>query len=89
MGPLRRHRRSDNQSRDFLPKTSWDDVNTKSVPMVEDLSVHSDPQLPWARFMANAGESAFRRLAEYKDRWYASQLVITRRFYPSGRTWSA
>jgi putative transposase len=84
------HRRIRCQRADFLHKTTTDLAKTKSVIVVEDLSVagmirnHS-----LARSIADAGWSEFRRMLEYKTQWYGSRLIVAPRFYPSTKTCSA
>ena len=74
---------------DFLHKTTTDLAKTKSVIVVEGLSVRGmirNRQL--ARSIADAGWSEFRRLLDYKTSWYGSRLIVAPRFYPSTKTCS-
>ena len=90
MGLARLHRRIRYQRADFLHKTTTDLAKTKSVIVVEDLSVHGmlrNQHL--SRSIADAGWGEFRRMLEYKTIWYGSELVIAPRFYPSTKTCSA
>ncbi len=83
------HRRIRYQRADFLHKTTTDLAKTKSVIVVEDLSVHGmlcNQHL--SRSIADAGWGAFRRMLEYKTIWYGSALVISPRFDPSTKTCS-
>jgi putative transposase len=38
-----------------------------------------------SRSISDAGWGEFRRMLEYKTKWYGSQLVIAPRFYPSSK----
>ena len=89
-GLARLHRRIRCQRTDFLHKTTTDLAKTKSVIVVEDLSVRGmirNHHL--ARSIADAGWSEFRRMLEYKTQWYGSALIVAPRFYPSTKTCSA
>ncbi len=89
-GLARLHRRIRCQRADFLHKATTMLAKTKSVIVVEDLSVrgmirnHS-----LARSIADAGWAEFRRMLAYKTQWYGSRLEIAPRFYPSTKTCSA
>ena len=57
--------------------------------MLEDLDVKGMlSRNKLSRSIADAGWGEFRRMLEYKTRWYGSQLVIAPRFYPSSKTCS-
>jgi len=71
--------------RDFLHKTTTWLVRTKPVIVVEDLNVRGLVRGRLSRPVADAGWGAFRRMLEYKARWYGSQLVIAPRGFPSTR----
>ena len=89
-GLARLHRRIRCQRTDFLHKTTTDLAKTKSVIVVEDLSVRGlirNRRL--SRSVADAGWSEFRRMLAYKTLWYGSRLVVAPRFYPSTKTCSA
>jgi putative transposase len=89
VGLARRHRRIRNVRRDFLHKLSTTLARTKSVVVLEDLNVRGmirNDRL--ARHIADAGWSSFRRMLEYKVRWYGSKLVVAPRFLPSSKTCS-
>ena len=86
----RLHRRIHDQRADFLHKTTTVLAKTKSVIVVEDLSVHGMIRhRHLSRSIADAGWSAFRRMLEYKTRWYGSRVIVAPRFYPSTKTCSA
>jgi putative transposase len=57
------------------------------VVVLEDLNVRGmirNDRL--ARHIADAGWSSFRRMLDYKTRWYGSKLVVAPRFLPSSKT---
>ena len=86
----RLHRRIRCQRADFLHKTTTSLAKTKSVIVVEDLSVRGMIRnRHLSRSIADAGWGEFRRMLEYKTTWYGSQLVVAPRFYPSTKTCSA
>jgi len=83
----RLHRRIRNTRADFLHKLSTTLAKTKSVVVLEDLNVSGmvrNRQL--ARHIADAGWGAFRRMLEYKSRWYGSRVLVAPRFLASSKT---
>lgn len=86
----RLHRKNRNIRRDFLHKQSTNLAKTKSVIVLEDLDVKgmlSKNRLN--RSISDAGWSEFRRMLEYKTKWYGSKIVIVPQFYPSSKLCSA
>lgn len=80
------YRRIRNIRRDFLHKVTTKLAKTKSVVVVEDLSVsHLIRNRSLARSIADAGWSEFRRMLGYKCAWYGSELVVAPRGFPSTR----
>lgn len=82
----RLHRKVRNIRKDFLHKETTRLAKTKSVIVLEDLSVKemlANKQL--SRSIFDVGWGEFRRMLEYKTKWYGSQLVIASRFYPSSK----
>ena len=88
-GPARLHRRIRCRRADFLHRTTTGLAKTKSVIVVEDLSVrglirhrHLSPAI------ADAGWGELRRMLAYKTEWYGSRLIVAPRFDPSTKTCS-
>ena len=85
----RLHRRNRNIRRDFLHKQSTILAKTKSVIVLEDLDVKGlSKGNRLSRSISDAGWGEFRRILEYKTRWYGSTLIQAPRFYPSSKTCS-
>ncbi len=85
----RLHRRIRCRRHDFLHKTTTELTTTKSVIVVEDLSVRGMIRnRHLSRSITDAGWSKFRRMLEDKAQWYGSRLVVAPRFYPSTKTCS-
>jgi putative transposase len=83
------HRRVRNNRKDFLHKETTKLAKTKSVIVLEDLNVKemlSNKRL--SRQISDVGWSEFRRMLDYKTKWYGSKLVFVPRFYPSSKTCS-
>lgn len=86
----RLHRRIRNTRTDWLHKLTTTLAKTKLVIVVEDLSVRGmirNRRL--ARSISDAGWHEFRRMLDYKTKWYGSELRVIGRFQPSSRTCSA
>jgi putative transposase len=83
----RLHRRIRNVRGDFLHKVSTRLARTKSVVVLEDLNVGGMVRnRHLARHICDAGWSSFRRMLEYKSRWYGSKVVLAPRFFPSSKS---
>ncbi len=80
------HCRIKNQRKDFLHKLSTRLVKTKPVIVIEDLAVKNMMKNKhFSRHIVDAGWGEFRRMLEYKTKWYGSKLATAPRFYPSSR----
>ena len=89
-GLARLHRRIRCPRADFLHKATTDLAKTKSVIVVEDLSVRGMVHnRHLSRSIADAAWSEFRRMLAYKTQWYGSGIVVAPRFFPSTKTCSA
>lgn len=85
----RLHRRVRNVRNDFLHKLTTNLAKTKSVLVVEDLSVQNMLRnRSLAKHIADAGWAEFRRQLAYKTQWYGSELVVAPKFFPSSKTCS-
>lgn len=82
------HRKIRNIRHDFLHKFSTKLTKTKSVIVIEDLDVKGMIRNGFSRQIADASWGEFRRMLDYKTKWYGSQLVIAPRFFPSSKTCS-
>ena len=85
----RLHRRITNARKDCLHKATTMLAKTKSVIVVEDLSVQAMMKNHClAKSIADVSWSQFVRQLEYKTPWYGSRLVKVDRFFPSTKTCS-
>ncbi len=86
----RLHRKIKNERRNFLHKLTSRLAKTKSAVVIEDLSVQNmikNKRL--SRSIADAGWGEFKRMLEYKTKWYGSELVVAPKFYPSSKKCSS
>ncbi len=81
----RLHRRVRHIRRDFLHKATTWLAKAKPVIVVEDLDVRGLGRGMLSRSVADAGWGAFRRMLEYKARWYGSRIIVAPRGFPSTR----
>lgn len=82
----RAHRKNRNIRKDFLHKETTKLAKTKSVIAIEDLAVKemlSNKRL--SRQISDAGFSEFRRMLEYKTKWYGSKIIVVPRYFPSSK----
>jgi putative transposase len=85
----RLHRKIRNTRKDFLHKQTTKLAKTKSVIVLEDLDVkRMQNNKKLSRGISDASWGEFRRMLEYKTKWYGSKLVIAPRYYPSSKTCS-
>ncbi len=82
----RLHRRIKSQRRDFLHKLSSELAKTKSVIVMEDLSVKGMVRNKYlSKAISDVGWGKFKEMLEYKTLWYGSRLVTAGKFYPSSK----
>ncbi|WP_376791507.1 RNA-guided endonuclease InsQ/TnpB family protein, partial [Thermoflexus sp.] len=81
----RLHRRVRNIRADFLHQVTTWLAKTKPAVVVEDLNVRGLARGPLSRSVADVGWGAFRRMLEYKARWYGSRVIVAPRDFPSTR----
>jgi putative transposase len=81
------HRKIRNIRKDFLHKSSTELAKTKSVIVVEDLDIKEMLKGPYhlSQSIHDAGWGEFKRMLDYKTKWYSSTLVVAPRYYPSSK----
>lgn len=79
----RLHRKIKNIRQDFLHKQSTKLAKTKSVIILEDLCVQGMQRGYLSRQISDAGWGNFRRMLEYKAKWYGSLVILRPRFFAS------
>jgi len=85
----RQHEKVANQRMDFLHKLSREFVDHYGLIGVEDLNVRGMlKNRSLAKAIATTGWGAFRRMLEYKGKWYGSHVHKVDRFFPSSKTCS-
>lgn len=84
----RHHRKTRNIRKDYLHKLSTSLAKTKSVIIVENLTIKGMLKGPLNRSIHDAGWGEFRRMLEYKTEWYGSKLILAPPYYPSSKTCS-
>ncbi len=82
----RLHRKIRNIRKDFLHKETTKLAKTKSVIVLEHLDVKKMlTNRPLSQRISDAGWSEYRRMLEYKTKWYGSKLIVAPQFYPSSK----
>jgi putative transposase len=82
----RLHARIADTRRDHLNKVTTDLIRRFDVIALEDLNVRGMVQNhALARALSDAGLGEFRRMLEYKAKWYGRDLRFVDRFYPSSK----
>lgn len=83
----RHHRKIRNIRKDFLHQFSTELAKTKSVIIIEDLDIKKMLQGPYKinQSIHDVGWGEFRRMLEYKTKWYGCKLIIAPRYYPSSK----
>jgi len=85
----RQHEKVANQRKDFLQKVSTELVSRYGLIGMEDLNVHGlIKNRRLAKAIAATGWGEFRRMLEYKGKWYGSYVHKVDRFFPSSKTCS-
>jgi putative transposase len=80
------HSRILNKRRETLHQITSKLAKTKSVIVVEDLTVEGMKRNHrMAKAISDSGFSEFRRQLKYKTLWYGSNLLVAPRFYPSSK----
>jgi putative transposase len=81
----RHHRKTRNIRKDYLHKLSTNLAKNKSVIIVENLDIKGMLKGPLNRSIHDAGWGEFKRMLEYKTKWYGSKLILAPRYYPSSK----
>jgi putative transposase len=86
----KKHKKIKNQRTDFLHKITTKLAKTKSVIVIEDLSVDKMKRdKKFSRQISDAGWRKARTMLEYKTKWYGSKLIVVPRYYPSSKKCSS
>lgn len=82
----RQHERVANMRKNFLDQESTRIVRENQVIVLEDLKVKNMVKnRRLSKSMSDASWGTFRRMIEYKGRWYGRTVVSIDKFYPSSK----
>ena len=80
------HEKITNQRRDFLHKLSSKIINENQVIVLEDLKVKNMQQnRHLAKAIGEVSWAEFRRMLEYKAKWYGREIIIAPQNYASSQ----